>query len=101
MSMIPLRFRLMFGRRAAYRRAFLDDRGQLTEAGQRVMADLAKFCRVRESITIVSPVTRTVDTHASLQAEGRREVFNRLAYYLNLSEQDIYQLMEREHARPE
>ncbi|WP_427937038.1 hypothetical protein [Achromobacter marplatensis] len=98
---IPFKFRMMFGRRVAYRHAFLDDKGQLTEAGQRVMADLAKFCRVRESITVVSPITRTVDTHASMQAEGRREVFNRLSYYLNLSEQDIFQLMEREHARPE
>lgn len=98
---IPFKFRMMFGRRAAYRRAFLNERGQMTEAGQRVMADLAKFCRVRESITVVSPITRTVDTHASMQAEGRREVFNRLAYYLNLSEQDIFQLMEREHARHE
>lgn len=98
---IPFKFRMMFGRRSAYRSAFLNGQGQLTDAGERVMADLAKFCRVRESITVVSPITRTVDTHASMQAEGRREVFNRLAYYLNLSEQDIFQLMEREHARPE
>ncbi len=77
---IPFKFGMMFGRRAAYRRAFLDNQGLLTEAGQRVMADLAKFCRVRKSITVVSPITRTVDTHASMQAEGRREVFNRLSY---------------------
>lgn len=92
---------MMFGRRKAYRAAFLDSNGQMTPAGEMVISDLARFCRVHTSTTVVSPVTRTVDTHASMQAEGRREVFNRLTYYLNLTEQQIYQMMEREHERAE
>jgi len=98
---IPWKFRLMFARRRAYRALFLDAKGKMTPAGEAIVADLARFCRVHTSTTVVSPVTRTVDTHASMQAEGRREVFNRLTYYLNLTEQQIYQMMEREHDRAE
>ncbi|SOE49116.1 Bbp19 family protein [Orrella dioscoreae] len=96
---IRQKFQMMLRRRASYRSAFLDPAGQPTQAGAAILADLARFCRAYESTTVVSPVTRTVDTHASMQAEGRREVFNRLTYYLNLTEAQIYQMMERENAR--
>lgn len=93
------RFNLMFRRRAMYRAAFLDRDGQMTEAGRAVVADLARFARAFQSTAVVSPVTRTVDTHATMLAEGRREVFNRLIYYLNLSESQIYAILERENER--
>ena len=94
-----MKFRLMLGRRGAYRRALLDQDGKPTDAGALIIADLARFCRAQQSTVVVSPIGKTVDTHATMLAEGRREVFNRITYYLNLNEQQIYQLMEREHDR--
>jgi len=89
--------RQRLARRANYRAVFLDEAGQLTDAGEAVLADLARFACVRTSIARRSPVTGVVDTHASMLTEGRREVFNRLIHYLNVSEDQIYSLMEREH----
>jgi len=85
----------MIGRRKAYRTAFLDDQGNLTRHGRVVMEDLARFCRARQSSVTVSPISRTVDTHATMVAEGRREVFNRLQYYLNLTDDQLMQIKER------
>ena len=65
-----------------------------------VLLDLAKFCRARQSTVVVSPISRTVDTHATMLAEGRREVFNRITQYLNLSEDQIMQLQERANEEP-
>ncbi|AZV94483.1 hypothetical protein NJI34_37830 [Pseudomonas sp. S 311-6] len=99
MSAILRRLNIMLRRRKSYRAAFLDADGNLTSHGQIVIADLARFSRAFQSTAVVSPVTRTVDTHATMLAEGRREVFNRLTYYLNLTEAQVYQIMERENER--
>lgn len=83
--------------RKAYRVALLQgERGMDRDLALRVVIqDLARFCRVHQSTVVVSPVSRTVDTHATMLAEGRREVFNRITQYLNLSEDQIMQLQER------
>lgn len=85
----------MFGRRKAYRGVFQDGSGNLTPQGRAVLSDLARFCRVSQSSVTVSPISRTIDTHATMVAEGRREVFNRLQYYLNLSDDQLMQIKER------
>lgn len=90
---------LMLRRRSAYRSAFIGPDGQPNDACQAVLADLTKFCRARESTAVVSRVTGSVDTHASMLAEGRREVFNRITHYLNLTEAQVHQLLERENER--
>ena len=95
MSKLHDLFYRMLGRRKAYRAAFLDDAGNLTPAGRAVMADLARFCRAYQSSVTVSPISRTVDTHATMVAEGRREVFSRLQYYLNLTDEQLMQFKER------
>jgi phosphohistidine phosphatase SixA len=88
-------FYRMTGRRNAYRACFLDRDGNLTKAGRLVIEDLQRFCRTHQSTVVVSPVSRVVDTHATMLAEGRREVFNRLHYYLNLTEEQLLQIKDR------
>lgn len=69
----------IFGRRSAYVRTFS---GPVAEV---VLADLAKFCRARE--TTFHPDPRV----AALQ-EGRREVWIRIQDHLNLSPEELYEL---------
>jgi hypothetical protein len=54
----------------------------------RVLADLAEFCRARE--TTFHPDERL---HAVL--EGRREVWLRINKYLNLTDREIQSLIEK------
>lgn len=87
--------RILTARRArAFRRCFFDSRGDLTKEGRHALEYLAKFCHATRPTVVVSPVTRIVDTHATMIAEGRREVFNRITHYLNLDERQIQQLQE-------
>jgi hypothetical protein len=84
-------------RRRAYRRMFLGDDGKLTRDAEIVLADLSKFCRMYSSTTVVSPVSRQTDVPASFQAEGRREVFNRLLDHLHVDDSDLFRLNEVNH----
>jgi hypothetical protein len=99
MSKITDRIFARLRRRKAYAECFLDERGNLTPAARAVMTDLAHFCRMYRSTAIVSPVSRSVDTHASMLAEGRREVFNRLFSILRITDDQI--LSEQSHADDE
>lgn len=76
-------------RRRAYRALFLDSDGGLTPDAKVVMRDLVKFCRLGRSISVVSPVTRQMDVHATFLAEGRREVILRV---LAMLQQDVSKL---------
>lgn len=49
---------------------------------QKVLADLARFCRASESTFHADPRVHAV-------AEGRREVWLRITKYLNLSTQEL------------
>ncbi len=82
-------------RRTAYRSLFRPQ-GGISIAGTVVLADLARFCRATTSTTMVSPVTRNVDPYASAVAEGRREVWNRIAGMIHVSDEDLYRLVGRD-----
>jgi hypothetical protein len=82
-------------RRAAYRGLFLDERGQATRAAAIVMADLMRFCRARTSTVVVS--NGRVDPIAMGLAEGRREVWNRIQMYLNLSDRALQVIADEEN----
>lgn len=88
------RFNMLWNRRANYRACFTDERGKLTPAGEAVMQDLAIFCRANRSIVTLSPVQRTVDTHATMLAEGRREVYNRIAQILGMTDEQLTALKD-------
>lgn len=84
----------LFRKNTAYRQCFLDDSGQLTPAAKVVMADLAKFCAATEGTTVVSPVSRQTDVPATMQREGRREVFVRVWRMLRLPINQLFEIEE-------
>lgn len=53
--------------------------------GQRVLADLAKFCRAHVS-------TFHADARVHAVAEGRREVWLRIQQHLQLTDEQLYAL---------
>lgn len=69
----------LFRRRHAYQTTF---RGPLAEE---VLKDLARFCRAHES-------TFAADPRAHALAEGRREVWLRIASHLQLSPDELWEL---------
>lgn len=82
----------LINKKVAYKRAMLGDDGELSDVGRAIMADLKVFCRGGQSTTMVSPVSRTVDPLASMQAEGRREVYDRICQMLFLSDKVLADL---------
>ncbi|WP_147400286.1 hypothetical protein [Achromobacter sp. K91] len=96
MTAIYERMRRMFRLRKAYAVLFKGEGGMSLESARAVvLADIARFSRADTSTVVVSPVSRVVDTHATMLAEGRREVHNRIKYYSRLTEDEIHNLKER------
>lgn len=67
-------------RRSAYVATFDNHHGRL------VLADLANFCRATTS-------TFHADARVHAVAEGRREVFLRIQNHLNLSDEQLFELV--------
>lgn len=67
-------------RQTAYRRVFSGPQGRL------VLEDLARFCRANES-------TFHPEERISSRLDGRREVFLRIQQHLNLSPDDVFDLL--------
>jgi hypothetical protein len=88
------RIEILLRRSTAYRQCFLDDKGELTPAARIVMADLARFCCATETTTVVSPTSRQTDVPATMQREGRREVFTRMWRTLRLPINKLYEIEE-------
>lgn len=59
--------------------------------GERVLADLAEFCRARET-------TFHENERAHALLEGRREVWLRINKYLNLTDTEIQAIIEKKGA---
>ena len=72
---------------------FLRSRGQSYRAvfkgvqGERVLSDLAKFCRANKS-------TFHTDQRIEGVLQGRREVFLRIQQHLNLTEDELFTLYQ-------
>ena len=79
----------MFNARRArhYRALFLDEDGSISVHGQKVLADLNRFCRGNSSAFHADP-----RVHALL--EGRREVLLRLLTFLKIDSATIAQFVE-------
>ena len=69
-------------RRAAYAQTFD------TLPGKKVLADLRRFCRATTPTADVSNVNQTY------LLEGRREVWLRILSHINLSDEEVVQLIE-------
>lgn len=74
----------MFRKHVAYRRCFLDDKGELTEDAKIVLNDLAKFAGYGTTPTVVSPVNRQTDVPATMQRVGRIDALNRVWKFLRM-----------------
>lgn len=81
-------------RKRAYCRLFFDERRNLKPDAEVVLNDLRKFCRASQSTAQISPITKTLDSHAMALAEGRREVWIRLMTHLHLSDDTFLKSME-------
>lgn len=57
--------------------------------GERVLADLKRFCRAN------IPTADVNNPNATYLMEGRREVFLRIMSHLQLTDDDVYNLMEK------
>ena len=66
---------------AAYRRVFGAPEAEM------VLADLSDFCRARRAPFVAG------DAMATGVLIGRQEVFHRIARYLNLSEDEVWELV--------
>lgn len=73
-------------RRVTYRQVFR------TPNGERVLADLAKFCRANRT-------TMHPDSRAHALAEGRREVWLHIQQQLQLTEDELWELYRPIEAR--
>lgn len=68
----------------AYQRTFLDDKGRLLPYAEEVLADLRRVCRIDAGGMVVSPVSKMVDSHATLYSTGQRDLFLRIVKFLEL-----------------
>jgi hypothetical protein len=80
-------FSRFWNKRNAYRTAFGE------KAGMHVLADLREFCRADSSCVVVGKDGK-IDTHATLLAEGRREVWLRITETLQLTDEQLLKLKE-------
>jgi len=80
-------FERFWNRRNHYRAVFR------SESGTRVLADLREFCRADTSCVVVAKDGK-IDTHATVLAEGRREVWLRITETLNLTDEQLLKLKE-------
>lgn len=89
---------LLWRRRTAYRRVFLDDTGALTHDARIIVAHLARLCRATASkgVTGQGPFGPHVDANATMIAVGRNEVFEAIMKELALPHQAVYQAVSQE-----
>lgn len=93
---LTARVREVQARRNAWRSMFRDEDGQLTQAGKVALSDLRKFCHVDRPTIKVSPKSGQIDPLAMAIAEGRREVFLRIAELLKLDDRDLEALLRQQ-----
>jgi hypothetical protein len=74
--------KLTFVRKGAYQKTFNNPEGR------KVLSDLRRFCRA------TTPTADINNDRATYLLEGRREVWLRIQAYLNLTDEDIYSLVE-------
>jgi hypothetical protein len=76
--------------KAAYQRTFCGDGVAPHKDAELVLADLRRFAHIDDGGIVVSPVTRTTDSHATCYRAGLRDAYLRLALMLGLGEADRF-----------
>lgn len=78
----------------AARLCFMEPSGTIpTRDGAILLAELRTFCRADVTCVVVGKDGH-IDTHATMVAEGRREVWTRLRELLDLDDQAIREIMK-------
>jgi hypothetical protein len=83
-------------KRAAYQRTFFGDFKKPHPHAAIVLGDLKRFCGVNRGGIVMSPVTRTADPIATAYRAGMRDVYLRIALYLELDETDIKEVTDHD-----
>jgi hypothetical protein len=78
-------------RREAYRRLFLGDNGEIKPDAQVILRDLKAFCRANGIIGYRTQ-QGTIDPLAMVNANGRREVWDRLMHFLHMPDRKVVEL---------
>jgi hypothetical protein len=73
---------IIFRRKTSYQKTFNNPEGR------KVLADLRRFCRATQPSADVNNV------QATYLLEGRREVWLRIMSHLQLTDEDVYNLIE-------
>jgi hypothetical protein len=76
-------------KRLAYLRTFCNAEGIPHEEGRRVLADLKRFCGINRGGLVISPVSRVVDSHATVYRAALRDAYLRIVGFINLDEDEI------------
>lgn len=87
-------------KRLAYIRTFCGDNGKVHVNGERVLADLKRFCGINRAGIVLSPVTRTVDSHATAYQAGLRDAFLRITKMLDLDPNNLEEETQHESQTP-
>lgn len=82
----------LFDLHNAYRRMYLTEDGKLTPDAELVLKDMMIFGRWWKSVTMISPTTRQVDPYATMQAEGRREMLQRIMERIYVDDSVLFRL---------
>lgn len=77
-------------RKLAYQRTFCGDGVTPHLNGERVLADLRRFAHIDSGGIVVSPVTRTTDSHATCYRAGLRDMYLRIAQHLGVDEAQVF-----------
>lgn len=81
--------------RAAFRRLFFGENGELTADGKRVLNFLARHCYGAKSPTTVSHARQMVDPIASAHAAGKQAAFFTILEVLNADPVDVMMVLAR------
>lgn len=81
--------------RAAFRRLFFDENGELTADGKRVLSYLARHCYGAKSPTTVSHSRQMVDPIATAHAAGKQDAYFTILKALNADPVDVTMILAR------
>lgn len=84
----------------AFRQAWCDPRGDLTEVGKICLSDIAKFCRYADGPTRHDSTGR-VDELATMEAVGMHKVYRRMCLMLLIDEMRAMRLALAPLQQPE
>jgi hypothetical protein len=76
-------------KKLAYHRTFCGDRKDPHEDAKIVLADLKRFCGINQGGIVISPVSRVVDSHATVYRAALRDAYLRIVGFLELDETAI------------